>query len=569
MKNKIICLIFAMALVIGMLASCSGNGDSKKDPDAKRDWEETTILYQLTENTNGDELSSGCARYYSGRDSKGEQLDDLVSDRNDAAYASAKVKVDYSYLPNDGDHNWGDNTNNIFKQATAGGQSNPDIFCNFAYDMTCAAIKGSFANLYSTSYDSNKNTTAENYFRFTEADYNPDLSDPESFFDSSIAEGYFKAYMDSLSLSEGKAYCLASDYCTDLVRAFLVVPVNVKLLSEIPVTEEYKAKGVVDIKNDGVYDTYDFYEMVWDYEWTYDMIATLSAGIYQNKNTTNDTAGATTNLGDRIGFAAGTGSGLTGSGLLYTTDVKIINRADLSYPAENGTLNQIASALYNLFYNGQNKGVCTISSTEAKAAGYDSLVGPELIAIRSEFAKNNILFGGVITVGSLEDSVYQGMKPSNPNEVGGFGIVPVPMYKSGLTYRTLVHNLARIVGISVVTDEFEQCTAFLDDVSRNSAEVLNEYYTVNLAAVVGGGTAGQRNIDMLNYIRNHVNDCFDKTFEDMVSFYKQTDDAQTWHKILDGNSYMITDMSGIYGQNAVKKNAVLKEIVAAWENLQK
>ncbi len=556
MKNKIICLIFAMVLVVCALASCGGGGGGgTKDPNKKLDWDTTNLLFQMNMHSQGNELSSGVKRYYAGEETKNEQIDSLISDRNEAAYDAAKVTVTYSYLPdNNASYAWGKNADTIFLQATSGGQDTPDIFCNFAYDMTCAAIKGSFANLYSHAYDSNGNTTGENYFRFTEADYNPTITD---FFDSEAGEGYFKAYMDSLSLSSGKAYCLASDYCTDLVRSFLVIPVNISLLGQVKVD----GTNIVDYSGDG-YDTSDFYTMVWANEWTYDKLAVISNAVSQNIKTDNDTSGATSNIGDILGFAAGTGSGLTASGLLYTTDVSIIDRASLSYPANNQKLNEVAAALNRLFGENKSNGICTVSSAQAEEFGYSG-TNAELQAIRAEFAKNNhILFGGIVTVGSLEDSDYQGMKKDE-----GFGIVPVPLYKSGIEYKTLVHNLARIIGISVVTSEFEMCTAFLNEVSTNSSDVLNQYYTKTLAGAVSGGDAGENNVEMLNYIRNHVNDCFDKTFEDMVSFYKEDASTNTWHNTLMAANYQMSDFSTVYGTMTNTKTATLQEIKTQWGKL--
>ena len=560
MKNKIILLIFAMVMAVCLLASCGGkndggNGPAAKDPNKTLDWDTTELLFQMNMNSNGDELSSGVKRYYAGEDDKGEEIDDLVSERNDKAYANAKVKVTYQYIGQDNgtDTMWGQNADKIFTQASSAGSSTPDMFCNFAYDMTCAAIKGAFANLYSTKYDSNQNGKGENYFRFTQPDYNPVITD---FFNSKEGEGYFKAYMDSLSLSSGKSYCLASDYCTDLVRSFLVIPVGVNLLKEVTADGE----TIVDAANDG-YDTTDFYQMVWANGWTYDMIAKISNTVFQNLNQNNDMVDGmgTTTIGDRIGFAAGVGSGLTASGFLYTTDVKIIDRATLAYPANNQTLNDVAAALTNLFGQNKSNGVCVVTTAQANAFGVNSKRS-ELDAIRNEFVAGRILFGGIVTVGSLEESKYQGMN-------GGFGIVPVPAYKQGVEYKTLVHNLARIVGISVVTTEFEMCTAFLNEVSTTSDKVLEQYYTKNLAAAVGGGMAGTYNIQMLTYIRNHVNDCFDKTFEDMVSFYKSTSNTQTWHNTLMAANYQMSDFSTVYGTMVDQKTSTLQEIKTQWGKL--
>ena len=575
MKNKILCLLLAMVLVIGMLASCNngstdGNGDgvnpdsgnpdsnkpAEKDPNAKLDWDTTEILFEMNMNSNNEELSSGLKRYYAGEDGSTDEIDDLIKERNRAAYSTAKVSIKYSYVgENDANYVWGKNADAIYAKAASAGQNNPDMYCHFAYDMVNASIKGSFANLYSTSYDSNNNGTGENYFRFTKADYNPDIT---NFFDSEAGEGYFKAYMDSLSLSSGKAYCLASDYCTDLVRSFLVIPVNVKLLGEVNLETSDK---IVDLDGNGKYDVSDFYDMVWNGGWNYEMLAAISNAIYQDKNQANNTQGGTTTLGDIIGFAAGTGSGLTGSAILYTTDLSFIDRGTLTYHATNDDLNAFAVALNTLFGEYKSNGICTVSTADAQNFG-KSGGGADLLVIRDEFAKNNnILFGGTVTVGSLEYKDYQEMAQ-------GFGIVPVPVYKDGIEYKTLVHNLARIIGISVVArDEFEMATAFLNEVSTKSSAILNEYYEVNLAAAVSNGAAGSDNVKMLTYIRNHVNDCFDKTYEDMIAFYKEGSNTATWHNYFMSKDYQVSTMGDIYGSYTADKGAVLEEIKTAWNRL--
>lgn len=550
-----------MLCAILLLGSCQMPGSGSTGgtrPVTDYDWSETTLLFQMNKHSQNNELSSGCERYYAGETNKTEKIDTLVDARNDASMAKAKVYVKYSYLEdNKKEYGWGENIQTIVTQAMAGGASAPDMYCNFAYDMTCAAIKGAFANLYSTKYDSNSNGKGENYFRFTDDDYDPTI---DNYFDSTAGEGYFVGYMNSLSLSPGeKAYCLASDYCTDLVRSFLVVPVNIQILNKVNVNT---LPSVQDTTGDGTYGIEDFYTMVWnDENWTYDMVADISSCIAENINTDNDTDGAVSHLGDILGFAAGASSGLTSSGLLYTTDVSIIDRETLSYPKENPGLTEMATKLATLFENNKNAGVAVVSKADAEALGYSG----DLEGIRQEFAKGHILFGGVIAVGSLEDSVYQNMKAK-----GGFGIAPVPLYtKASYTnaYRTLVHNLARIVAISVTaTDTFEMCTAFLNEQSMNSSDILNEYYNVNLAKVVSGD-AGTWNVKMLVYIRNHVNDCFDKTFEDVIKDYDQNGNNVAWHDYLMSLNYAAKELGTIYKSEADKKNSSFNKVKTAWSRL--
>ena len=62
----------------------------------------------------------------------------------------------------------------------------------------------------------------------------------------------------------------------------------------------------------------------------------------------------------------------------------------------------------------------------------------------------------------------------------GFGVVPVPVYKEGDKYLTQVHNIATCGAISIKTQKFSQCTAFLNYQSTHSNKVLEEYYKFNV-----------------------------------------------------------------------------------------
>ena len=567
MKSKILCLVISLVMIVCALASCQlpgqgGNGGSDYEgTEYEVTWDKTTVIFELTKNSNSDELSSGCERYYAGASTGNyETIDNSIKSRNAEAYKQANVDVSYIYAGADKTYGWGQNTDRIFNATQAGGKNAPDMYCNFAYDMTCAAIKGSFANLFSTAFGN-----GGNFFAFTKDGYS---ASGNGYFDAEAGQGYFYSYMESLSLSPKKMYCLASNYSTDLVRAFLVVPVNLNLMNSISLEA-----STGDKTGDQKFDFRDFYELVWDGGWNYTNLAKYSNAVYQNSNLNKpegESAAGDTNLGDVIGFAAGASSGLTSSGILYTTSVKIINKTvnadgtwSFSYPATNNELNNLADALFNLFTDNASKGIVSITSADANAfAGKEE---GELRVIRSQFAENKILFGGVISVGSLEDEVYQNMRQDK-----GFGIVPVPVYKNGDSYQTLVHNIGKVISISATTTDFEQCTAFLDYQSRNSAEILDTYYTENLAAAVQGEVSEDNN-EMLTYIRNHVNDCFDKTFEDIIGDFNKTVDAQAamrrWHEYIRYNNYVVTNMAVRYQELYEAKQADMDNVLKQWNGL--
>lgn len=569
MKTKIFCLLVALVGAVFALASC-GQTPPPSGGGGDYNWNKTTLIFELSENTSRNELSSEVHRYYAGDDwTHSDDIDTMVQERNELAETTTNVDVRYDYTPTDTEkYSWGNNVDRIHTQVYSGAAAKPDMYCNFAYDLTCAALKGAFANLYSTTYGEGRN-----YFEFTKEDYNP-VGD--SFFDSSAGEGYFFEYMKSLALSDDKMYCLASDYCTDLVRAFLVVPVNIKMMSSIAV-----ADSTGDLDENGTFNIADFYELVWGDEtkgrapgFTYDAVAKLAEAV--NSDTNGD---GEVNFGDELGFAAGLGSGLVSSGFLYTTSVKIINNTphtdadgneySYSYAPTNETLGQFADALADLF---RATGVTCVSAEDVKRENAQANM-TDLEGIRASFADNHILFGGVIAVGSLEDTAYQGMRDDIG---GGFGIAPVPLYKASTAedpqqYLTLVHNIARIVAISATTTKFEQCTAFLNYQSTNSAEIIDEYYNEQLANAVNTGEAGGDNVLMLNYIRNHVRNCFDKTYEDAVSRYKLAEDKEAmtkrWHEILARNKFQVTNIRSEYEALYGEKQGFLEDIIDEWNKL--
>lgn len=597
MKTKIIALLLALVVMLGVFASCtppSGNtgdtgnqgntGDTgntdKPNPDdntgddkTTRPWKTTELIFEMTDNSNNAELGSTCRRYLAGDTTqlKGETagtVDTKVTSRNAKAYEDANVTVKYVYMPDTSNYVWGQNIDRINQQVLNAGSSSPDIYCNFVYDMVAASLKSSFANLLSTTMyeDGHELAGAEhNYFTFEDQ---IDLEDD--------GKNYMTDYMRSLTLSKYKMYCLSSDYFTDMVRAFFVVPVNIELLESLEVStapNQYNSDRVNAetgaLEGDGDFTIEDFYQLVWDKEWTYETLAAYSSAIYSNDNSANDDK----DIGDTLGFALATSSGLSASGMLYTTSITIIDRkldekkGDFTYSYPGTVMSEVVNdkgekeVIFDMAKGGQHKelenfcdaisslflgdGVIAIDNSAEQTGGYGA---DALTAIRNRFSTNNILFGGVICLGSLEYDEYKDM---NADGKKGYGIAPVPLYRGEYTdetgntktdeYLTQVHNIGRVGAISYTTKKFAQCTAFLDYQSMNSNDVLNTYYDYKLAYdVVNSDVAG--NVEMLQYIRYNVRSSFDKAYEDALGIYYSTSTdgdsmKQIWHYIIKDGGY--------------------------------
>ncbi|MBQ8719594.1 MAG: hypothetical protein IJY65_01000 [Clostridia bacterium] len=579
MSKRIICLLLAIMMLLGstfVLASCGGGGDNTDGDGSgdgsgegdggsldteggdeggeEYDWDTTSLFFQMSNNSNSQELPSGCKRYMAGEDESAvTDLDNDIRARNILAEAKTKVTVDYDYWPDSAGYGWGGNIDRITEQTKSGDADAPDMYCNFVYDMVACSLLGAFANLKATE------ARGTNYFEFVGRAFNGE----------DTGEGYMYEYMTSLTLSKFKMYILASDYFTDLIRAFLVVPVNISMLNTVIEQVEGDA---ADYNGDGVYDVNDFYEMVKQNKWTYTKMAAYCSAIYKSDGT-----GAAKSIhDDKLGFAISGSSGLPATGLVYTSSVVIIHRDwdydknDYSYyyPDTNTDLGNLASALYTLF---NSEGVISLNDTDGATYGEDA--GQ---AIRNRFADNHILFGGIICVGSLEYQEYQSMKDASsvddPSKGYGFGVVPVPLYRDNSEdrYLTQIHNVGRCGAISAATTKFSQCTAFLNYLSLNSTDILNSYYDNQLQYAVADGSAG--NVYMLQYIRYNVRTSFDKAFEDAMGVFYQTSNEnaskERWHSILMQYNFMMTNMAERYQELNPSKQDMLANLVRQYEDFK-
>ena len=458
-------------------------------------YDETTLKFMMTKCSNNQELKSGCERYLAGEATKNEYIDDLVAQRNKVAENYANVDIKYDYYDDIADtFGFSRAHTKISADINNGGDEAPDMYCNFMTDMLLCSLKGNFANL---------NTIEAKYGK--------------NYFDLS-SDGYMADLMRSTTLSRGKVYVIASDYFIDLIRAFFVVPVSVKLFNEVA-TEA----GLEDLSGDGVVDINDFFYEVEKGEWTYARLMKYCELVYEDSNVEGGKVGQE-DITDTLGFALGV-NGLPAAGLLYSSSAVIIQKYwdngnctyNYVYPDTNQKLFDIVGAIDAMM---DTVGIMAADDKDAKTVGLQGTEEKALLGIRRQFTGNKMLFGGIILVGSLEYKVYQDMKDG---ESGGFGVVPVPVYQAGDKYLTQIHVVGRAGGIRANTAKFSACSAFLQYQSENSTKILNDYYDYNLTAAANSSLDG--NVRMLQYIRQNVRTSFDKLFEDAIGFFFDNGDS--------------------------------------------
>ena len=516
-----------------------------KEEDIDYPWDSATIIMQLTENTNNQEILSVSRKYLAGDpDAGSDMVSDEVRARNAQAMTKTGIRVTYLYYPDTPEYKWSTSIERIQQTNQKGGVDAPDIYCNFVYDMVGASVKQCFANLLANNSSSTRKT---NYFEFIKPTYNPSKND----------KGFMYEYMESLTLAPGKKmYVLSSDYFIDMVRAFFCVPVSVRVLEDsgADVVSKNLAGEVVyeggDRNGDGEFTLDDFYEMVWAGEWTYTTLARFSDAVWKAASTNQ---GACQIGDDVVGFAMSYG-GLSASGLLYTTSVEIIKKEKLSdgsyeynYPSENEDFYKFCEATTKLF--GETAGVTFVDKD------FSQYGDTALLAIRQRFTEHKVLFGDIVVVGALEFNEYQEMK-----EDGGFGVVPVPLYRDGSDdrYLTQVHNIGSCGAIAIITKKFSECTAFLNYQSTHSEQILNNYYEYKLQYDLAGNSTGT--IEMLQYIRDNVRSSFDKAMEDAIAVFLPN--SKRWHNVLTGYGFQVdirSEYSSSYSQKESQLDALARD----------
>ncbi|MBQ9070364.1 MAG: InlB B-repeat-containing protein [Clostridia bacterium] len=528
-------------------------------------YEDTELVFQMTECTNNQELSSGCHRYLAGdKESKNENIDDYVAERNKNAEKYTKVSVKYQYYPDlASKYGFANARNAIESDIMIGKASAPDMYCNFLTDMLICSLKGCFANLFTTK--------ADNFFYFN---YTMSYDDNDQY------NPYMIDYMASTTLVPHKMYLIVSDYFIDMMRAAYIVPVNAELFNIV-------AGEVIgqDLNGDGAIDIEDFFEEVKPCDclkcevdengqlvnescrgnWTYDRIVDYATAIYEQS--TGDPNGKEgEDVTDTLGWALGA-NGLPGAGLLYSSSIKLIEKTsngdgtyNYSYPADNQSLVNIVNKIDWMM---KQDGIYCVTASDARNTLKESTV---LLGIRQKFTTDSLLFGGITLLGHLEYSIYQDMKN---DEQGGFGVVPVPVYQQGDAYLTQIHTVGRCGAINNFSTKFSQCSAYLQYQSTNSTEILNEFYDYNLVASTAAGVKGNK--EMVQYIRQNVRTSFDKLYEDAIQFMyndKIDDEDTRYHARLCQTGYEYGSLIATeYANQLSFKSSSLEKLEVLYEAL--
>ena len=250
---------------------------------------------------------------------------------------------------------------------------------------------------------------------------------------------WYKDYMDDLRLMNGYQYILAGDYFIDVMRTAHLLLLNKDLY------RDYYNRSADEV-----------YDIVSNYEWTFEKLNQMCSDIYFDLNTNNEV-----DAGDRFGFMTASAWGgaipfmISGNPTYITRDEDGIPTITIH---EGERANLLANAMTVIFNNDS----ASVELTEGKNL---------LLA----FTQDEALILGYQRLGSLENSVLRSME-------GDASVLPYPMlFASDKKYTTSTHDTTSMGAILTTAKDMEFISTVTEVLCRETASILMpKYYKESL-----------------------------------------------------------------------------------------
>ncbi len=248
---------------------------------------------------------------------------------------------------------------------------------------------------------------------------------------------WYKEYMDDLRLMDDYQYILAGDFFIDLLRSAQLLLVNKDLYLQ------YYGTSADEL-----------YDVVSNYEWTYDKLTSIVTDIYIDRN-----QDGTKNAGDQFGFAS---HGYWGAALpmVCSGTNNAITRDEDGIPTitihEGDRSNQLASAMTKLLNN--------------ENSSLDHGGGPLDV-----FTRGDALVAGGVSLGSLESTSLRSMESDA-------AVLPYPMlFASDKKYTTSTNDITEMGAILTTSTDLDFISTVVEVLNRETANILiPKYYSESL-----------------------------------------------------------------------------------------
>ena len=245
---------------------------------------------------------------------------------------------------------------------------------------------------------------------------------------------WYKDYMEDLRLVNGYQYVLAGDYFIDILRDAHLLLLNKQIY--------------VDYYNRSADEIYD---IVANYEWTYDKMNEIISDKYADKN-----LNGSKDKGDQFGFME---PEYWGGSIPFSVsgNPTFITRDEDGYPEvvihEGDRANQLAAAMSTLFNND--------SASVAHTTDADLLTA---------FTQDECLIVGYQRLGSLENSILRQME-------GDAAVLPYPMlFASDKKYTTSAHDTTEMGAILATSSDLAFISTVVEVLNRETAKTLIPVY---------------------------------------------------------------------------------------------
>ena len=277
-------------------------------------------------------------------------------------------------------------------------------------------------------------------------------------------EYWYKDYMEDLRFMDGYQYILAGDYFADIIRG-----AHLLLLNKQMYLDHYGRSAD------------ELYDVVTNYEWTYEKMNEIITDMYVDKNLNN-----TVDKGDQFGFME---PEYWGGSIPFSVsgNPTFISRDDDGVPTivvhEGDRANQLAAAMSTLFNND--------SSSIGKTTDAELLTA---------FTQDECLILGYQRLGSLENSILRQMENDT-------AVLPYPMlHASDKKYTTSAHDTTEMGAILATSTDLAYISTVVEVLNRETANILMpRYYKEGLQVQCVDDARAAAMIDI-------IHDNFDNSF---------------------------------------------------------
>ena len=426
-KTRIICLLLALVLCLGVLASCDNGGGNQGGGDRGTDgswdgvdFEGQTVNFCVSVNKYSECLFPAADRYTKGPDaSSSDKIIQKVLERNASAESTLDIKVNYTTrdLPYD------EILEDIQNIVITSSKNSPDIYNNDVYGLVRAMTNGYLWNVKNPGDD------IKNYFDFSK-------------------DGWNEEFIKGCTYDQNKIYIFAGDYFIDLVRMAWVVFVNNDILAA---NSQGLAKYAPTVDK--------FYENVSMYYWDLDMAADMASAVHSDSGIIGTTESTDTTVGLAI-------NGVTDWIISASSQITLFyqDKADGYKPKmmqDTSDYQRVANE-----YVAMKDTIGVLKPDEAS--------GNSVLASTQFFLNGNVLFA-FSRLGELEAEAVRNVTISK-------SLVPIPMWNAEIqeVYHTPVHDQAELGCILNTAKAFSAASALMQYLNEESDEVFDAYYEEGL-----------------------------------------------------------------------------------------